>query len=370
MIDGPDDITADWLTTALRAVDARRARARRHRRADRHRPDRRELPSPPRRRRPAADDPGGEDRRGRPCAARARRRRATAARSASTPSSATGCRSARPRCWHAEISDDNCSFVLLLDDLAPARPGVQADGCTSNRRPTRCATSRVCTHRCGTTTPLRPRRLPVVDDGRADRVPGLDHPERGRGVLRALRVRARRRRRDAPGIRRAHGPVGRGRHRCAHAGARRLPARQPDVPRATATASPPSTGRRSRSRHRDAIWAYFLATSLHVDDRRAHQDTLVAAYADEVRRLGVADCTVEQCYHEYRLGVLQAPMITMIGAAYATAGRSASADAMFLAMATRAVRSHPRPRHVRPGRIDVTRRVSCPGSARTRRRVR
>jgi hypothetical protein len=34
--------------------------------------------------------------------------------------------------------------------------------------------------------------------------------------------------------------------------------------------------------------------------------------------------------------VLQAPMITMIGAAYATAERSASADAMFLAMATRA----------------------------------
>ena len=81
---------------------------------------------------------------------------------------------------------------------------------------------------------------------------------------------------------------------------------------------------------------YFLATSLHVDDRRAHQDVLVAAYVDEVRRLGVGDCTVEQCDHEYRLGVLQAPMITMIGAAYATAGRSASADAMFLAMATRA----------------------------------
>ena len=35
-----------------------------------------------------------------------------------------------PRCWHAEISGDNCSFVLLLDDLAPARPGVQAEGCT------------------------------------------------------------------------------------------------------------------------------------------------------------------------------------------------------------------------------------------------
>jgi aminoglycoside phosphotransferase (APT) family kinase protein len=81
---------------------------------------------------------------------------------------------------------------------------------------------------------------------------------------------------------------------------------------------------------------YFLATSLHVDDRRAHQDALVAEYVDAVRRLGVTELTVDQCAAEVRLGLLQAPMITMIGAAYATAERSASADAMFLAMATRA----------------------------------
>jgi hypothetical protein len=46
--------------------------------------------------------------------------------------------------------------------------------------------------------------------------------------------------------------------------------------------------------------------------------------------------TREQCDVEVRLGLLQAPMITMIGAAYATAARSSSADGMFLAMATRA----------------------------------
>jgi aminoglycoside phosphotransferase (APT) family kinase protein len=81
---------------------------------------------------------------------------------------------------------------------------------------------------------------------------------------------------------------------------------------------------------------YFLATSLHVDERRAHQDALVAEYVDELHRLGIGDFTVDRAETEYRLGVLQAPMITMIGAAYATAERSASADAMFLAMATRA----------------------------------
>ena len=102
---------------------------------------------------------------------------------------------------------------------------------------------------------------------------------------------------------------------------------------------------------------------------RAHQDTLVAAYADEVRRLGVADCTVEQCDHEYRLGVLQAPMITMIGAAYATAGRSASADAMFLAMATRAAQLSATSTRS-PWSNRRTRRRQPSRYARTRRRVR
>lgn len=35
-----------------------------------------------------------------------------------------------PRCWYGAISDDCSAFTLLLDDLTPARPGVQADGCT------------------------------------------------------------------------------------------------------------------------------------------------------------------------------------------------------------------------------------------------
>ena len=337
MIDGPDDITADWLTTALRtstpeahvrAVTVEQigtgqtgASFRLHLDAD--------GPLPPTL---VAKTAAGD---------RAQRERV-----------GPGYRSEvgfytvfrdrvqirTPRCWHAEISDDNCSFVLLLDDLAPARPGVQADGCSVEQ-----ATDAV-RNLAGLHAPLwndthavRPRRLPVVDDGSADRVPGLDHAERGRGVLRALRGELGD---DATTLRESAaltGTVGRGRHRCAHAGARRLPARQPDVPRrARRRRRPPSTGRRSPIAPPGRDLGYFLATSLHVDDRRAHQDTLVAAYVDEVRRLGVADCTVEQCDHEYRLGVLQAPMITMIGAAYATAGRSASADAMFLAMATRA----------------------------------
>ena len=62
----------------------------------------------------------------------------------------------------------------------------------------------------------------------------------------------------------------------------------------------------------------------------------MAEYVDELGRLGVDDYSFDRCFTDYRLGVLQGPMITMIGCAYATAERSADADAMFLAMATRA----------------------------------
>jgi hypothetical protein len=38
-----------------------------------------------------------------------------------------------PRCWYAEIADDGLRFTLLLDDLSPMVPGVQADGCSVAR---------------------------------------------------------------------------------------------------------------------------------------------------------------------------------------------------------------------------------------------
>ena len=35
-----------------------------------------------------------------------------------------------PRCWYAAITDDGTCFTLLLEDLAPATPGVQTTGLT------------------------------------------------------------------------------------------------------------------------------------------------------------------------------------------------------------------------------------------------
>jgi hypothetical protein len=81
---------------------------------------------------------------------------------------------------------------------------------------------------------------------------------------------------------------------------------------------------------------YLLATSLDVEDRRAGERELVAAYHEALLAHGVTGYTVEQCFEDYRLGVLQGPMITVLGAVYATDPNDAS-DAMFTAMITRSL---------------------------------
>jgi hypothetical protein len=81
--------------------------------------------------------------------------------------------------------------------------------------------------------------------------------------------------------------------------------------------------------------AYFLGTSLSTEHRRADEDALVRLYHQQLVTRGVRGYSYAQCFEDYRLGQIQGPMITMIGAAYATAGISAASDAMFLAMARR-----------------------------------
>jgi hypothetical protein len=240
-----------------------------------------------------------------------------------------------PRCWHAEISDDNCSFVLLLDDLAPARPGVQTEGCTVDQArdavrnlaglhaPLWNAPS-LFEHRdfLGSMTGDRAEFLGGITQNAAEVFCDRYVAELGDDVA-TLRAAAALTGRWV-GI--ATGVVA-----LLHGDYRLDNLMFPEqgdgvyaVDWQTLTVAPPG---------RDL--GYFLATSLRVDDRRVHHDALVAEYLDALRSLGV-EMTAEQCDVEVRLGLLQAPMITMIGAAYATAERSASADAMFLAMATRA----------------------------------
>jgi aminoglycoside phosphotransferase (APT) family kinase protein len=82
--------------------------------------------------------------------------------------------------------------------------------------------------------------------------------------------------------------------------------------------------------------AYFCETSVEPEIRGSAEDQLVAAYRD-----GLAEHQVvigrDEAFDIYRFGLFQGPLITVLGAVYATAERSARADAMFLTMLQRSL---------------------------------
>lgn len=50
--------------------------------------------------------------------------------------------------------------------------------------------------------------------------------------------------------------------------------------------------------------AYWIGTSLSVEDRRRHERTLVAMYHDALHRNGVRDYSSEQCWNDYRVNAI------------------------------------------------------------------
>jgi aminoglycoside phosphotransferase (APT) family kinase protein len=63
--------------------------------------------------------------------------------------------------------------------------------------------------------------------------------------------------------------------------------------------------------------AYFTATSLDSQLRAAIEEDLVADYHRALAGCGVTDYDRETCWRDYRLGVLQAPLISALGFAFA-----------------------------------------------------
>jgi hypothetical protein len=240
-----------------------------------------------------------------------------------------------PRSWYSAISDDHTAFTLLLDDLHPAQPGVQASGCS----PELAAVSLVN---------LAGLHAPRWNDPSLLEVPYLapTGPELAELVEAALiaatddfidQYRVELDPLDATTLRETARV-----HRAWQA-ARPTPFTvthgdyrldnlmfHPDGDVVTAldwqtvTTGPPG---------RDV--AYFLGTSLEVGVRRAHEDALIATYHAALRDRGVSDYNASTCFKDYRLGQLQGPMITVLGCMYATAERSDRSDGMFLAMARR-----------------------------------
>lgn len=239
-----------------------------------------------------------------------------------------------PTCWYATITEDSVSFVLLLDDLAPAEPGAQLPGVTVHE-------AHVAVHEMAGLHGPRwadasllemPALRPPSAEGAAfhaqifagavpqfvaqfgewmseDDIATLDDLSTWMGDWLLSRV---------TGLTLIHGDF------------------RPDNLMIAPSGSPITTldwqtiglGFAGRD------LGYFLGLGLETELRRAHERELVATYHEALTAHGV-EISLEQCFDDYRLGTPQGPLVTVLGAVYATATPSDTSNAMFSSMITR-----------------------------------
>lgn len=240
-----------------------------------------------------------------------------------------------PKCWYGAIADGNAEFTLLLDDLAPAAPGVQANGCTIAQA------SQAVENLLGLHVPLwndptlkeltflmQPNESMAALMGDVTMVATDGFVHRYADALGSENIGALRSTAEAI----ATWQLARLSPFTAIHGDYRLDnllfSPSDDgvvaVDWQTAALGPPM---------RDV--AYFLGTSLEIENRRAHEQRLVGDYHAALVRRGVTEYEADRCWEDYRLGQLQGPMITVMGCMYATGTRTDKSDSMFLAMARR-----------------------------------
>jgi hypothetical protein len=241
-----------------------------------------------------------------------------------------------PHCWHAGIVDDHSRFTLVLDDLAPAVPGVQADGCSLDQARAALAN-------------LVGLHAPRWGDPKLLDLEFLMRPSvEMAGLMRAALVGA-----IDPFLARFDGRLGpddEGTLRAAGDVLDRwqLTNLEPaavvhgDYRLDNLMLAP--TGEVTALDWQSAACgaplrdvAYFLGTSLDPGLRRANERALVAEYHAEVVAGGVTGYDADRCWHDYRLGHLQGPMIGVIGCVYASGEQDERSDAMFLALVGRSL---------------------------------
>jgi hypothetical protein len=250
-----------------------------------------------------------------------------------------------PRCHHAVASDDHHRFVLLLEDMAPAEPGDQLTGCDV------AAAEDAVVNLAGL-------HGPRWDDPTLTRLPHLSELTSATGDTAALIAEIYRGATEEF-IERFSGRLGPDDQATLRSVA--------DVLGAWLGGPPAHLGLVHGDYRLDNLlfppggspgvaavdWqtlgvglptrdlAYFLETSLLVDDRRRHERPLVDAYHRALVGHGVTDYDASMCFADYRHGLLHGPLITVLGAMYGA--RTDRGDEMFAVMAERscqAIRDH------------------------------
>jgi len=83
--------------------------------------------------------------------------------------------------------------------------------------------------------------------------------------------------------------------------------------------------------------AYFTGTSLEPDLRARSEEELVAEYHRALLEQGVTDYDPATCWHDYRLGMIQVPLISSLGCAFSV--ETERGDDMMAAMLRRGCRA-------------------------------
>jgi hypothetical protein len=238
-----------------------------------------------------------------------------------------------PESYCAVASDGGKSFVLLLEDMTPAEQGDQIAGCSAEQA--RDAVVNLAGLHGPRWCDESLRRISGLAPFGADAAEGMGlgfgmvvepfierygTPEDDAEVLRAFAPRVAQwmlGRRDCFGL--VHGDY-----------------RLDNLLFATAAGGPRCTavdwqlvaiGLPARD------LGYFLGTGLTAEVRAQRDRELVAAYHDALTGYGVSGYSLEQCWDDYRYGLLQGPLITVLGAMYAI--RTDRGDEMFGAMTER-----------------------------------
>lgn len=244
-----------------------------------------------------------------------------------------------PRCYHCDIARDGADFVLVLEDLAPAVQGDQIDGCGDAEArlavdalaglhgPRWCDPAWLTFP--GTTMPradadfakglgdIARMATDITVDKLGDRMSADD-----RGTLN-----------EATDLTTPWLLIEPDRFSLLH-GDYRLDNLLFDPARTRVSVVDWQTlavGLPARD------LSYFLATSLQPEARAQSERGLVDAYHSALVEQGVRDYDAAQCWRDYRLGMLQVPLITTLGFAFAAA--TDRGDQMVLTMLERGCRA-------------------------------
>jgi hypothetical protein len=245
-----------------------------------------------------------------------------------------------PRCFHSDISDDGGDFALLLADMAPAVQGDQIAGCSAQEA--RLAVEALAgLHGPSWCDPqwleLSAISMPKPGDDAAAK--GLGDVSRMAADIVIERLGPGLSDEDRETLTAAMGLVAPwlaaepNRYALMH-GDYRLDNMLFDPDRTRVTVVDWQTmgvGLPARD------LAYFTATSLDPDVRSQIEQDLVADYHRALAGDGVTEYDVDTCWRDYRLGVLQAPLITALGLAFASS--TERGDEMILTMLSRGCRA-------------------------------